>query len=314
MHSQTQVSPLLEVRNLSVSFTRYGGGFKRKKMCVIRDLHVEIHPGEIVAVVGASGSGKSLLAHALLGILPGNASASGQMVYDGKPLTPHLIRKLRGREIALVPQSVQFLDPLMRVGEQVRSAVRQGDAAEEQRKAFQRYRLEAKTARKYPFQLSGGMARRVLVSIAAVSGARLLIADEPTPGLDPAVVHETLRFFREQADRGCAVMLITHDIEAALKVADTVAVFYEGSTVEIAAADDFNGKGEQLRHPYTKALWRALPQNDFVPAEEQSGQFEAAEGRCAFINYCRNATATCGGPLPELRALRGGWVRCVHAT
>lgn len=255
---------LLEIDDLNISFTRYDKGLRQMDRSVIRSLSLTVHPGEIVAVVGASGSGKSLLAHAILGILPSNAKWSGNLMFDGQPLTPKLMKKLRGREIALVPQSVDFLDPLMRVGMQVRQAVRVGDPVEEQIKAFQKMRLGPKAAKRYPFQLSGGMARRVLVSIASVSGARLLIADEPTPGLDEAVVQETLNMFRQFADAGTAVIFITHDLEAAMFIADRVAVFYSGTILEMAEAADFTGKGERLRHPYSQALWQALPQNDFA--------------------------------------------------
>lgn len=258
---------LLEIHDLNISFTRYDKGLRQMDMPVIRNLSLTIDPGEIVAVVGASGSGKSLLAHAILGILPRNAKWTGTLTFDGQPLTPKLIKKLRGREIALVPQSVDFLDPLMRVGMQVRQAVRVGDPVEEQMRAFQKMRLGPKAAKRYPFQLSGGMARRVLVSIASVSGARLLIADEPTPGIDEAVVQETLNMFRQFADAGTAVVFITHDLEAALSIADRVAVFYSGTVLEMAEAADFTWKGERLRHPYTQALWRALPQNDFAVPE-----------------------------------------------
>ncbi|MFD1136661.1 ATP-binding cassette domain-containing protein [Paenibacillus urinalis] len=258
---------LLEIHDLNISFTRYDKGLRQMDMPVIRNLSLTIDPGEIVAVVGASGSGKSLLAHAILGILPRNAKWNGTLTFDGQPLTPKLIKKLRGREIALVPQSVDFLDPQMRVGMQVRQAVRVGDPVEEQMRAFQKMRLGPKAAKRYPFQLSGGMARRVLVSIASVSGARLLIADEPTPGIDEAVVQETLNMFRQFADAGTAVVFITHDLEAALSIADRVAVFYSGTVLEMAEAADFTGKGERLRHPYTQALWRALPQNDFAVPE-----------------------------------------------
>lgn len=255
---------LLEIDDLNISFTRYDKGLRQMDRSVIRSLSLTVHPGEIVAVVGASGSGKSLLAHAILGILPSNAKWSGNLMFDGQPLTPKLMKKLRGREIALVPQSVDFLDPLMRVGMQVRQAVRVGDPVEEQIKAFQKMRLGPKAAKRYPFQLSGGMARRVLVSIASVSGARLLIADEPTPGLDEAVVQETLNMFRQFADAGTAVIFITHDLEAAMFIADRVAVFYSGTILEMAEAADFTGKGERLRHPYSQALWQALPQNVFA--------------------------------------------------
>src|SRR5690606_36912325 len=112
---------------------------------------------------------------------------------------------------------------------------------------------------RYPFELSGGMARRVLVSTAMASKAKLVIADEPTPGLDERALSETIRYIKQMADDGKGILFITHDISTALMIADKVAVFYAGLTVEIANKEDFIGDGKYLRHPYTKALWSALP-------------------------------------------------------
>lgn len=304
--------PILEVQDLSISFTQYGSGLKQNTIRVIHDLHLAIHSGEIVAVVGSSGSGKSLLAHAVLGILPSNAKMSGSIQYEGQELNTHSIAKLRGNEIALVPQSVTFLDPLMRVGEQVKASVKEGDPKSKLKEVFEQYRLAPDTDKKYPFQLSGGMARRVLVSTATISSARLIIADEPTPGLDPAAVQETLGRFRELADSGAGVMLITHDIESALTIADRVAVFYAGTTVEVARAQDFSGSGEALRHPYSRALWRALPQNDFTPIPGFQPHPNALPPGCLFAPRCTIATTDCNKAMPPERELRGGMVRCVH--
>lgn len=305
---------ILEVNDLSISFIQYAAGLRQKKIKVISDLNVAIQAGEVLAVVGSSGSGKSLLAHAILGILPNNATVAGTILYDDQVLTPKRQAILRGREIALVPQSVNFLDPLMRVGLQVRNGLKNAEAVSLQREVFSRYNLACHVEQLYPFQLSGGMARRVLVSTAIVGKARLVIADEPTPGLDEAAVKETLGFFREMADQGCAVMLITHDIETALKIADKIAVFYAGTTVEVAQACDFSDQGQLLRHPYTKALWQALPQNGFAPIGGfQPSLGEVAEG-CVFTPRCLQATAHCAGAFPKARMVRQGMVRCIHAS
>lgn len=305
---------ILEVNHLSVSFKQYTAGLKQSHHKVISDLNVSLEAGEILAVVGASGSGKSLLAHAILGILPANASVSGVMTYEGEELTPARQKALRGKEIALVPQSVNYLDPLMKVGKQVRTSARTGDAVQAQRKVFERFRLGREVERMYPFQLSGGMARRTLLSTAMVSGAKVIIADEPTPGLDPVVIKEALSHFREFANQGCAVMLITHDIESALQIADKIAVFYAGTTVEIARVEDFADQGEAIRHPYSKALWRALPQNDFVPISGSQPHPSALPPGCLFAPRCGMATTECLQVQPEMRPLRDGMVRCIHAT
>jgi peptide/nickel transport system ATP-binding protein len=308
------IMPILEVENLSVSFKQYKRGLIQEASNVISSLNVSIEKGEILAVVGASGSGKSLLAHAILGILPENAKMSGVIKYAGEELTPLRQSELRGTEIALIPQSVNFLDPLMRVGAQVRTSAKKGDKAAAQKEVFERYHLKSNVEHMYPFQLSGGMARRTLLSTAMVSGASVIIADEPTPGLDPVVIAEALQSFREFADKGCAVMLITHDIESALSIADKIAVFYAGTTVEIAPFENFQGNGEALRHPYTKALWRALPQNDFIPIQGTSPHPSHLPQGCLFAPRCEMSSADCSNTRPDMRTLRNGMVRCIHAT
>jgi peptide/nickel transport system ATP-binding protein len=307
---------MLSISNLSITFTQYDQGLHRKHLTVITDLDLTVQSGELVAVVGASGSGKSLLAHAILGILPDNAQMSGTMEFQGEPLTPERCAALRGKAIALIPQSIGYLDPLMTVGRQVQRVGQlnglSSDAALTLRdRTFARYDLPAYTPRYYPFQLSGGMARRVLVSTAVMTQAQLVIADEPTPGLHPDVVSETLNHLRELAREGKGVILITHDIEAALQVADRVAVFYAGTTAEIADARDF--AAGNLRHPYTQALWRSLPQNDFVPVPGNQPSPENLPVGCLFGDRCPWVTAECEVGRPELRWVRQGWVRCIHA-
>jgi len=308
------VTTLLEVSDLSITFTQYMSGLRQRTIRAIINLSVNINPGEVLAIVGASGSGKSLLAHAILGILPGNACVAGKIVYAGELLTPARQAALRGREIALIPQSVNFLDPLMRVGAQVRSGAINGNGATLQREIFARYHLMADTEQMFPFQLSGGMARRVLVATAAVGSARLIIADEPTPGLHPMIVRETLTHLRELSATGSAVMLITHDITSVLETADRIAVFYAGTTVETAPASDFCGEGELLRHPYSKALWQALPQNDFRPIPGSQPSIDNLPYGCLFAPRCPLASQDCLTDPPELRSLRGGEVRCHYAA
>jgi peptide/nickel transport system ATP-binding protein len=314
IHKAPEFQPVLEVRDLSVSFDQYARGLQKITLRPVTGLSLTVRPGEVLAVVGGSGAGKSLLAHAILGILPGNARVTGTMRYADDDLTPERQVALRGRDIALVPQSVSFLSPLWRVGGQVRSAAPDGNAPAAQRAVFARYRLAPEVERLYPFQLSGGMARRVLVSTATISGAALIIADEPTPGLDPAAVAEALGHLRELAGEGRAVMLITHDIEGALTVADRVAVLYAGATVEIAAAADFAGDGRALRHPYSSALWRALPQNGFVVTPGAQPTPDQLPPGCLYAPRCSGSTPDCTAARPEFRALRGGMVRCFHAA
>ena len=302
--------PILEVKDLSVRFRQYEKGLKQVELKVINSLNVKIYSGEILAVVGSSGSGKSLLAHAILGILPSNGVSHGLIKYCGKELTKERQEELRGKEIALVPQSVTYLDPLMKIGEQVRG---ENGSKEDQEKVFKKYSLKSEVENMYPFQLSGGMARRVLVSTAVISDAKLIIADEPTPGLDPVVAEETIRHLRNLADDGRGVMLITHDLELAFKVSDRIAVFYGGTTVEIAPVKDFIEGGNALRHPYSRALWEALPENGFKPIPGFQPYAGNNFSGCIFWPRCQYKTEECLKNI-EMRELRGGSVRCVHAT
>ena len=305
--------PLLEVSDLSVSFRMYDSGLEQKQLPVISSLSLKVLPGEILAVAGSSGSGKSLLASAILGILPGNATVSGSLRFDGEPLTPERQAKLRGTEIALVPQSVAFLDPLMKVGAQV-DGHRKPRPTERRRKLFCRFGLPEQTERLYPFQLSGGMARRVLVSTALLTSARLIIADEPTPGMSLEQAEEAMAMFRAMADEGKGVVLITHDIDLAFHIADRIAVFYAGTTVETAPAADFRQGPEALRHPYSKALRRALPQHEFRPIPGFQPYAGNLPSGCLFAPRCPCRTAACEKSVPPMQTVRKGEVRCFHAT
>jgi peptide/nickel transport system ATP-binding protein len=301
---------VLDVRDLELRFSMYARGLRKAELRVITSLSLDVRRGEIVAVVGSSGSGKSLLAHAIFGILPSNASVGGSIYYEGEELTPEMQRRYRGVEFALIPQSVACLDPLMRVDRQVMGT--RGDR-ESQRRAFARYGLAPEVGRMFPFRLSGGMARRVLVSTAVCPPPKLIVADEPTPGLGIEPAMETMRHFREIADDGAAILLITHDIDAALEIADRIAVFYAGTTVEIAPAEDFRSGGEALRHPYSRAFADALPQNAFRPIPGAQPYAGALPSGCLFADRCPLRSDGCGGDI-GMRDVRGGKVRCVHAT
>lgn len=307
-------APLLEVDGLSVSFHMYEKGARQTDLQVISDLAITLEAGEILAVAGSSGSGKSLLAHAVLGLLPQNATVSGQLRYKGQPLDARQQKKLRGSQIALIPQSVTYLDPLMRVGNQAQGAGKSPARWALQKNVFQRLGLAPETEKLYPFQLSGGMARRVLFSTAIIADAELVIADEPTPGMHIDQAVEALAILRELADAGKGVVLITHDIDLAFRFADRIAVFYAGTTVEEAPVADFIAGPAALRHPYSKALWRALPQNDFAPIEGFQPYAGALPHGCLFAPRCPMKTAACEEKNPPMQSLRGGLVRCLHAT
>ena len=239
------------------------------------------------------------------GILPDNATVRGHLHYKGQELPPKIQERLRGSEIALVPQSVAFLDPLMKVGKQADGHKKPYPAAK-RRNLFDRLSLPEETEKLYPFRLSGGMARRVLVSTALITDARLIIVDEPTPGMSLEQAMEALRLFRRMGDEGKAVILITHDIDLAFEFADRVAVFYAGTTVEAAPAADFRIGPNALRHPHSKALWSALPQNGFQPIDGfQPYAGDLPEG-CLFAPRCPYATEECHVKTPPIQEIRDG--------
>ena len=307
--------PILSVKDLGLSFSQYTKGLRRRELEVITNLDIDLYEGEILAVVGSSGSGKSLLAHAILGILPDNATTEGNIIYKGKSLSLKDKEKLRGREIVFIPQSVNFLDPLMKVSKQVKISIEnKEEATKRQRKIFNKYGLDKKDDNLYPFELSGGMARKVLLSTALVSDCKVIIADEPTPGLDEKSLNEALKDFRNIADSGCAILMITHDIEAALKIADKIAVFYAGTTLEIANVNDFKGDGKNLRHPYSKALFNALPQNGFKPIKGSQPMPNELPKGCLFQDRCEYISEKCRLIRPNARMVRDGMVRCLNAT
>ena len=250
------------------------------------------------------------MAHAVLGLLPKNATMTGNIKYQGELLTPKERKKYLGREIAFIPQSVDYLDPLMKVGKQVVGVY---SSKERQRQLFEKYQLKKEVEDMYPFQLSGGMARRILISAAVTEEPKLIIADEPTPGLNVELAMDTLRHFRKLADNGTSILMITHDIDLAFQVADRIAVFYAGTIVEISPTGDFLAGGKNLRHPYSKAFITALPQNEFQPLKgTQPYAGDLPEG-CLFAPRCPKADNACNGKI-AMRDLREGKVRCIHAT
>lgn len=259
---------VLHIENLSVSFTQYENGMRQKTWNAINDLSVDVRSREITAVVGASGSGKSILARAVMGLLPYNARMEGEILYKGERLTQEYVKKLRGKEIVFVPQTMSHLDPMMKVGKQVLRGRKDKERKEKLCDIFQRYHLKQETKDMYPFQLSGGMGRRILISTALIEEAELVIADEPTPGLDLELAKLVMGHFRELADLGAAVLVITHDLELALRTADRIVVFYDGTTVDEMTPEVFL-EGSSFGHPYTEALWRAMPEHGFAHISEQ---------------------------------------------
>ncbi|MEU0666221.1 ABC transporter ATP-binding protein [Streptomyces lavendulocolor] len=278
----------------------------------------DLAAGECLALVGESGCGKSVLASALLGLLPGNAQTSGTAVIDGIDLLAAdertLARTVRGRRIGLVPQSpAAHLTPVRTVRAQLQETLRElsgtpraelsaAAVAAAERAAFPPGLLDH-----YPHELSGGQAQRAATALALVGDAPLLLADEPTTGLDRDLVDHTADELRRHADGGRALLLITHDLAAAERIADRVAVMYAGRIVELTGAARFFG-APGPRHPYARGLLAALPERDFTPIEGMPPELGALPDGCAFAPRCGRADDACRAVPP----LRDG-VACHHA-
>lgn len=314
IQEEIQSNSLLEVKNFSLTIERFDKGFTAERLHVIRDFHLKIHHGEVVAIVGASGSGKSLLADAIMGIHPKNSIVNGSIKFEGIFLTEKRKKQFRGNELMLIPQMTNALDPLMKVGKQVKTLIKQKNKQQVLESVLQKVGINATIMNQIPATLSGGMVRRIFIAMAMASEAKLIIADEPTNGLDNEALNEMLFLFKMLTNENRGVLMITHDIETAIKIADKIAVFYAGETVEIVNRHNFTKKGEKLRHPYTKALWNALPQNGFVPIESsQPSPTDDLKG-CLFYEHCPKAKKICKTNKPELIEIgKDEMVRCHDA-
>lgn len=319
-------APVLAVDGLSVRFRMRAGRYVE----AVTGASFRLAPGECLALVGESGCGKSVLASALLGLLPGNAETAGSArLADGLDLLAAdertLARTVRGRRVGLVPQSpAAHLTPVRTVRahleETVRALVRPAVPAPRRRRGGEALRAAAEAAAeraafpadhldRYPHELSGGLAQRAATALALIGDAPLLLADEPTTGLDRELVHRTVDELRAHTrDTGRALLMITHDLAAAERIADTVAVMYAGRIVELGPAAAFFGTPGP-RHPYAAGLLDALPERAFAPIPGAPPELGALPPGCAFAARCARADDACRAERP---ALTEG-VACHHA-
>lgn len=307
---------LLQLDDVSVGFERYAGRgvlAPRETRFVVEHLSLSLHEGEILALVGASGSGKTLIADTIMGLFAANAQVAGRVWFDGVAMDERSLAPLRGNRIAFVPQSVESLDPLQRVGRQIErlaQGMTKQEARARRRELFARYRLDEEAARRYPFELSGGMARRALLIGALMNRPRVIVADEPTPGLDMELAVRAMDDFRAFANDGGGVLLITHDIELALRVADRIAVFEEGTVVEETAVASF-ASPDLLQHPFSKALWHALPEHGMrvengtsAPEKRDAEALPCDDGKKRHSALCVDAMADASGAASSAGAIR----------
>ncbi|WP_329392139.1 ABC transporter ATP-binding protein [Streptomyces sp. NBC_01716] len=298
-----------------------------RHIAAVTDATFDLAAGECLALVGESGCGKSVLASALLGLLPGNARTTGSalLAARGAAGTVDLLaadertlaRTVRGRRVGLVPQSpAAHLTPVRTVRSQLAEVVREltgarGAAlAKAVEAAAERAAYPAGHLDRYPHELSGGLAQRAATALALIGDAPLLLADEPTTGLDRELVDRTADELRRHTDDGRALLMITHDLAAAQRIADRVAVMYAGRIVELADAGGFFGGGP--RHPYARGLLDALPERGFRAIPGMPPELGDLPDGCAFAARCPRATGSCATP-PALTPGPGSSVACHHA-
>ena len=276
--------------------------------------------GEITGIIGESGCGKSVLGMYLLGMLPDYAVKSGEIWYDGKNLetfSKKERRRIRGRELGLIPQNPgDSLNPVRKVGGQIWEAARLRDSSGEKKETVQKlleiFGFQKDTAKRvagaYPFELSGGMQQRAVAAMGTASGAKWILADEPSKGLDMTLrrqMYDTLRLVRDRKVKG--MLIITHDLVLAEKLCDQVAVMYAGQILE---------KGPSRKvlkdpaHPYTQGLLDSLPSRGMHPMKGIAPAPHEKLSGCRFAPRCPYVSDRCLQSESEEMEVRGRKVRC----
>ncbi len=315
------MTPLAELEDLQV---RFGAGPDATQ--AVRGVSLQVMPGEVLCLLGESGSGKSVSMRALMRLLPPQARVSGGVRVEGQDvmrLSGRALRDLRGGAAAMVFQEpMTALDPVYTVGQQIEETVRihlgLGRAAARARALevleFVRVPDAARRLDAYPHQLSGGLRQRVVIAMALSCRPRLLLADEPTTALDATVQIQVLVLLRDlQRSLGMGMVIVTHDLGVAAEVADRVAVMYAGQIVEQGAVRDVL---RRPAHPYTRGLLASV-------IREGGAEISAIPGSppdlrrpppgCAFAPRCPAVRDACLAGVPLERALGPGrTARCIR--
>ena len=298
---------LLDVENLNLGFN-CENGFKQ----ALYNVSFSLNNGEMLALVGESGCGKTISAMSILHLLPKNASiTSGIITFENKDLLKINCKELqhiRGSKIALIPQDpMTSLNPLYTVGDQllevlkIHQNLKGKEAYQKAVEAFEAVQIPCaeERLRAYPHEFSGGMKQRAIIAMALACKAEILIADEPTTALDVTIQAQIMSLLQKiKKERGTAILLITHDLALVKENADNVAVMYAGRIVEKAPAKEFF---ENPTHPYSLALLNSLPSNREKSLETITGQppsiQQIIEG-CKFHPRCKHCMDICTEEIP----------------
>lgn len=298
---------LLDVENLNLGFY-CENGFKQ----ALFDVTFSLNKGEMLALVGESGCGKTISAMSILQLLPKNAGiTSGVITFENQDLLKLSCKELqhiRGSKIALIPQDpMTSLNPLFTVGDQllevlkIHQNLKGKEAHKKAVEAFEAVQIPSAEERlkAYPHEFSGGMKQRAIIAMALACNAEILIADEPTTALDVTIQAQIMNLLQKiKKERGTSILLITHDLALVRENADNVAVMYAGKIVEKAPAKEFF---EHPMHPYSLALLNSLPSNRGKNLETITGQpptiQQVIEG-CKFHPRCKQCMEICTEKVP----------------
>lgn len=323
-NNDTSKPPLLDVRNLSVEFRTQQGVVK-----AVNGVNYSVDEGETLAVLGESGSGKSVTAQAIMGILdtPPGFVTSGEVLFRGKDvlkMSKDERRKVRGQNIAMVFQdALSSLNPLFPVGWQISEVLRKrkgmsrADAKERAIELMKRVRIPAAADRvgDYPHQFSGGMRQRIMIAMSIALDPDVLIADEPTTALDVTVQAQIMDLLKElQDERGMGLILITHDLGVVADVADKIAVMYAGRIVESAPVHEIY---RQPAHPYTEGLLASIPRVDMKGQELAAikglppNLLNLPKG-CEFAPRCPYVVDKCREERPHIEEIAEGRLVTCH--
>ncbi len=321
---QLRPSPLLEVADLRVTFRSQLG-----TVYAVQGINFSVEPGRTLALIGESGSGKTVSARAIMGILPRSATVSGSIKFKGDEIvgrSEHELRDYRGRCVAMVFQNPErSLNPTMRIGTQIAEAIQchlpvsKKEAHERTVELLRMVRLPAPARRffEYPHQLSGGMRQRVVIAIALACGPAVLIADEATTALDVTTQAQIMDLLLDlQQETGTALVMISHDLGLAASYAEEVLVMYAGKVVEQAPTVDLFA---DVRMPYTRALLDAIPRIEMEPhvilpvVGGRPPDLALIPPGCSFAPRCPKVAEDCREMSPPLRQHEPGrWWACWH--
>jgi oligopeptide/dipeptide ABC transporter ATP-binding protein len=313
---------LLDVRDLSISFRTSSG-----PLAVVSRLNFSIGEAEVFGLVGESGCGKSLTALAVMGLLPENSFAQGELRFKNTELLTadkESMRRLRGKEISMIFQEpMTSLNPVLTVGYQVAEVLTthmglsRSSATEKAVELLRAVRIPSPEIRlkEYPHQMSGGMRQRIMIAMGIACNPSLLIADEPTTALDVTIEAQILELMRNlREERKMAVLLITHDIGVIAENAERAAVMYAGRIMEMSRVSEVL---ETPKHPYTIGLLESLPKSRGIPLKPITGSVPRPEDfppGCKFSDRCSYVLPDCRKEEPSLREITAGhFARCIRA-